>query len=92
MSNLLRLIHTMKPPKKKKRKEKTLSSGVGTATLPPLDPVLEEKKKQFPGLSLPDDTQRAGHLLQLTVDEKKDLKVANEALGEVSAISASNVS
>lgn len=92
MSNLLRLIHTMKPPKKK-RKKKKVEKAPGASTSKALDPVVEERKKRFPGLSLPDDAERVQGLLQLDKgvgpsekgmkEEFQDVKVANEALGEV---------
>lgn len=45
-----------------------------------------EKKKQFPGLCLPDDPARAKQLLSVEEEEEEeseDIKVAKEALSEV---------
>ena len=47
-----------------------------------------EKKKQFPGLCLPDDPTRAKQLLivgkeEEEEEESEDVKVAKEALNEV---------
>ena len=45
-----------------------------------------EKKKQFPGLCLPDDPARAKQLLSVEEEEEEeseDVKVAKEALSEV---------
>ena len=45
-----------------------------------------EKKKQFPGLCLPDDPTRAKQLLivgEEEEEESEDVKVAKEALSEV---------
>ena len=45
-----------------------------------------EKKKQFPGLCLPDDLTRAKQLLMVGEEEEEeseDVKVAKEALSEV---------
>ena len=42
---------------------------------------LEQQKRQFPGLSMPDNTDRA---MKLLVPETEDTKIATEAMGEVS--------
>lgn len=96
MSNLLRIIHTMKPPKKKKKKKVSKTTGTSESASKPLDPVVEEKKKRFPGLSLPDDTERVQKLLELddregpseggVKEENQDVKIASEALSEVRAM------
>ena len=95
MSNLLRIIHTMKPPKKKKKKKASKATDASESAKS-LDPVVEERKKRFPGLSLPDDTERVQKLLELdkregltdggVKEENQDVKIANEALNEVSAM------
>lgn len=87
ISNLLRLIHTMKPPKKKKKATKKTSTP-SDATSQPSNPAVEERKKRFPGLSQPDDPNRAMTLMQpseLEVDLSKDHDVASAALSEVRA-------
>ena len=96
MSNLLRIIHTMKPPKKKKKKKACKATDASELASKSLDPVVEERKKRFPGLSLPDDTERVQKLLELdkregltaggVKEENQDVKIANEALNEVSAM------
>lgn len=94
VSNLLRLIHTMKPPKKKKKKKAgKQASDSSESTSQPVDPVVEEKKKRFPGLSLPDNEGRVQGLLlpeeregnggDGVKEDVKDVKVASEALNEV---------
>lgn len=84
MSNLLRLIHTMKPPKKKKKKVKK-DSGSSSQVL---DPAVEAKRQRFPGLSLPDNADRVQTLLTPEevegMGDSQDAKVASEALNEVS--------
>ena len=51
------------------------------------DPVTEQKKKQYPGLCLPDNADTAKDLLKSITDggggENKDLEVAKDALSEV---------
>ena len=86
VSNLLRLIHTMKPPKKKKKKKDTNAPPLDPPSQPS-DPVKEKKKQQFPGLSLPDNPNYVQSLLKKEEDEGErqsvDAKVASEALNEV---------
>lgn len=85
VSNLLRLIHTMRPPKKKKKKATKKESSTSSQAL---DPVVEAKRQRFPGLSLPDDTERVQSLLKPKEGEQmkeEDAKVASEALDEVNA-------
>lgn len=76
----------MKPPKKRKKKKGPKSS---SPSLSSLNPVMAEKKKRFPGLSLPDNAEQVKGLLH--PDERegadkdpRDVKVASEALNEVS--------
>ena len=56
---------------------------------------MEERKKRFPGLSLPDDTERVQGLLEMEgegrgkgeeMEDSKDVRAANEALNEVSLV------
>ena len=111
MSNLLRLIHTVKPPKRKekKKREKEISDTVKppkrkerekeiseAANTEPSNPIVKEKKKKFPGLSLPDNSERVKGLLKLEPQEEEELSkmgveqgqedpsVASQALNEVS--------
>ena len=94
LSNLLRLIHTMKPPKKKKKKKGKDGSAPSQSTSLNLDPIMEERKKRFPGLSIPDNTERAqvlmepqkgeGQVEEHVEEHGQDVKVASEALDEVS--------
>ena len=53
-----------------------------------------EKKKQFPGLCLPDDPTRAKQLLSVEEEEEEeseDVKVAKEALSEVGQLCLYNL-
>lgn len=86
LSNLLRLIHTMKPPKKRKKKKDKDSSAPSQSTSVNLDPIMAERKKRFPGLSIPDNAARAQVLMEPQKGEGhgQDVKVASEALDEVS--------
>ena len=45
-----------------------------------VDEKLERKKKQFPGLCIPDDHNRVQKLVE---PEEEDVKVAQEAMNEV---------
>ncbi len=81
MSNLLRLIHTMKPPKKKKKKKNEGEDSVSIETSQVTDPILEKRKKTFPGLSIPDEPEKSKELL---LKQPGDVEAANEALNEVS--------
>ena len=85
----------MRPPKKKKKKKKEKEVPEVQAQ-EPCDPATEQRKKKFPGLSLPDDTERVKDLLQLEPQEEEEFRkvkveqsqedptVASQALNEVS--------
>lgn len=90
VSNLHRLIHTMKPPnmaKKGKKKKVKKESGSCESSSPVLDPAVEARRQRFPGLSLPDDADRVHTLLKPEevegMEDSQDAKVASEALNEV---------
>ncbi len=82
----------MKPPKKKKKTKKR-EKDVVEVKVQPSDPVVEEKKRKFPGLSLPDNTDRVMGLLVLEPKEEEEYgkkgagqdptAVASQALNEV---------
>ena len=94
IANLLRLIHTMRPPKKK-RKDRKKAQATASDVTEPSDPALLERKKRFPGLSQPDNPSLAQTLLEPGEQEgmgeegeeeeerSNDHKVASEALSEV---------
>ena len=50
---------------------------------------LEHQRRQFPGLSMPDSTDRA---MKLLMPETEDTKIAKEAMSEVSQRKSSNKS
>ena len=76
MSNLLRMIHTMRPPgKKPKKKKKKGKGGEMSPSSKPLDPLLEAKVMKYPGLSMRDDPDRVKGLLEV---EEKKVKVKKE--------------
>ena len=82
----------MRPPKKKKKKKGKEASST-TSAIPQLsDPLLEQRRSKFPGLSLPDDPGRAMALMEPEREEafnqggpgsSQDLEVANAAISEV---------
>ena len=87
MANLLRIIHTMRPPGQKKKKKRKKGKDSEDAISAPLDPHLKERVKRFPGLALPDNHDYVQTLLQEVkeeVEESKDTHVVNEAMNEVS--------
>ena len=86
----------MKPPKRKKKKKGKEKDNTEESQ-EPQNPVLAERKKKFPGLSLPDDSERVKGLLKLEPEEEEELRkkeveqkaedpsVVSQALDEVSA-------
>lgn len=83
----------MKPPKKKKKDKTKKTAPSSDTTSQPSDPAVENRKRKFPGLSIPNDPSRAQTLLQAVKEEGfqehpeggvgEDQKVASEALNEV---------
>ena len=72
-----RLIYSSPPPFLSSLLDKSKKKG-GFEEAMEENSKAEQQKKQFPGLSMPDDFERAKKLLEPT-----DVKVAKEALSEV---------
>ena len=68
---------TMMLPSGKKKKKKIKSEKEGEE--PAEDPELKKKKKQFPGLCIPDNTEHA----QKLIIPEEDKMVASDAMNEV---------
>lgn len=80
----------MKPPKKKKKKKKGDKNPTPSEPVQSYAPEVEEKRQRFPGLSLPNDTDRAMDLAKPEPGSEEDkglnedTKVASDALNDVS--------
>ena len=78
-SSVITLIHPRPPPAGKARK---MVEGFEEAVEKnEAEEKLEQQKRQFPGLAMPDNTDRVMKLLK---PETADAKIATEAMGEVS--------
>lgn len=86
VTNLLGIIQTMRPntgKEKSKKKKKSRSNDFEESSEITDGPDLHEKKKQYPGLCIPDDTS---HIQTLLVPEE-DKHVAVNAMNELEALS-----
>ena len=87
VSNLLRIIHTMRPPGKKaakKGKKKKKDKGK-QKDAKDLDAAMEAKVMQYPGVALPDDPNRARKLMvnedEIKIEEDDEEEEEKEEMG-----------